>query len=84
MPCELTAWCPPVCWHSLVCPLEHSSVPTRTMVRLARAAAVKEEGRPHPAAAPAGLVLDGREHGGRLMCVGNDSGWLLAAFVVDR
>jgi hypothetical protein len=33
---------------------------------------------------PAGLVLDGREHGGRLMWVGNDSGCVVPALVVDR
>ena len=42
-------------------------VPTRTMVRLSRAAAVKDG----PFLGPPGvLVLDGREHGGRLGCVG--------------
>jgi hypothetical protein len=49
--------------------------------RLARAAAVKDGRVLRP---PAGLVRDGREHGGRLMCVGNDSGCLISALVVDR
>src|ERR1051325_6786759 len=31
-----------------------------------------------------GLVLDGREHGGRLVSVGIDSGCLIPALVVDR
>ncbi len=48
----------------------HSSVPTRTMVRPSRAAAVKDGPILRP---PGGLVLDGREHGGRLVCVGNDA-----------
>ncbi len=55
-------------------------VPTRAMSRLSGAAAVKDGRFLGP---PAGLVLDGREHDGRLMRVGNDSGCLMAAFVVD-
>jgi hypothetical protein len=42
----------------------HSSVPARTKVRPARAAAVKHG----PLGPPEGLVLDGREHDGRLVC----------------
>jgi hypothetical protein len=50
-------------------------------MRLQRAAAVKDGRFMRP---PAGLVLDGREHGGRLMWVGNDGPCLMSAFVVDR
>jgi hypothetical protein len=39
----------------------------RTMMRPSRAAAVKDGPTWGP---PGGLVLDGREHGGRLVCVG--------------
>ena len=35
-------------------------------------------------ARPGGLVLDGCEHGGRLICVGNDSVCVVPALVVDR
>jgi hypothetical protein len=45
----------------------HSSIPARTMVRPSRAAAVKDGPTWGP---PEGLVLDGREHDGRLVCVG--------------
>src|ERR1700749_1104879 len=45
----------------------HSSAPTRTMVRLSRAAAVKDGPFLGP---PGGLVLDGRKRGGKLVCVG--------------
>src|SRR4029077_19532182 len=33
---------------------------------------------------PAGLVLDGCEHAGRLVCAGNDVDCLVPAFVLDR
>src|SRR6516162_11139596 len=45
----------------------HSSVPARTMMRPSRAAAVKDGPTWGP---PGGLVLDGCEHGGMLVCVG--------------
>src|SRR5271165_6870885 len=48
----------------------HSSVPARTMVRRSRAAAVKDGPVLGP---PEGLVLDGRERGGRLVWVGGDT-----------
>jgi hypothetical protein len=32
---------------------------------------------------PDGLVLDGREHGGRLVCAAIDSPCVMPAFVVD-
>jgi len=51
------------------------------MVRLSRAAAVKDGPFLGP---PGGLVLDGREHGGRLLCVGIDCCRLMLAFVIDR
>ena len=57
-------------WHSLVRPRRsHSSVPTRALTRLPRAVAVKDGRFLRP---PEGLVLDGREHGGRLVCVAID------------
>ena len=56
----------------------HSSVPARTMVRPSRTAAVKDGPFLGP---PEGLVLDGREHGGRLVCVGIDR---VTALVLDR
>ena len=59
----------------------HSSVPARTMVRLSRAAAVKDGRILRP---PGGLVLDGREHDGRLECVGIDRQRVMSALVVDR
>jgi hypothetical protein len=49
--------------------------------RLSGAAAVKNG---HVLRPPVGLVLDGREHGGRLMCAGNDIACLMPALVVDR
>jgi hypothetical protein len=51
------------------------------MLRPSRAAAVKDGPTWGP---PGGLVLDGREHGGRLVCVGNDVDCLVPAFVLDR
>jgi hypothetical protein len=33
---------------------------------------------------PGGLVLDGREHGGRLVCVGTDCRRLMLALVIER
>ena len=59
----------------------HSSVPTRTMVRPSRAAAVKDGPILGP---PEGRVLDGRERGGRLACVGIDLQTLMPALIVDR
>src|ERR1700732_5526530 len=47
----------------------HSSVPTRALTRLPRAVAVKDGRFLRP---PEGLVLDGREHGGRLGGGGGD------------
>src|SRR5580658_8037401 len=58
-----------------------SSVPARTMVRPSRAAAVKDGRLLRP---PEGLVLDGREHVGRLACVGIDCRRLVATLIVDR
>src|SRR5215472_13135989 len=56
-------------WHSLVRPRRsHSSVPTRALTRLPRAVAVK----------------DGREHGGRLVCVAIDGCCMMPVFVFDR
>jgi hypothetical protein len=51
------------------------------MVRPSRAAAVKDGPLLGP---PGGLVLDGREHGGRLICVGIDRQHLMPALVVER
>jgi hypothetical protein len=51
------------------------------MVRPSRAAAVKDGRLLRP---PEGLVLDGCEHGGRLVCVGNDVDCLVPTFVLDR
>jgi len=51
------------------------------MVRPSRAAAVKDGRILRP---PAGLVLDGHEHGGRLMWVGNDSRAWYRPLVVDQ
>ena len=51
------------------------------MVRLPRTVAVKDGPYLGP---PAGLVLDGREHGGRLVCVGIDSRGMMPPLVVDR
>ena len=59
----------------------HSSAPTRTMVRLSRAAAVKDGPFLGP---PEGLVLDGRERGGRLVCVGIDCCCLMLALIIER
>jgi hypothetical protein len=33
---------------------------------------------------PEGLVLDGREHDGRLVCVGDDCRGVMLTLVVDR
>jgi hypothetical protein len=46
------------------------------MVRLPRTAAVKD--------GPLGLVLDGREHGGRLVCIGIDCCCVMPPLIVDR
>jgi len=70
---EIILWFGP--WRS------HSSVPTRTMVRLPRTAAVKDGPFLGP---PEGLVLDGREHGGRLVCIGIDCCCLMLPLIVDR
>jgi hypothetical protein len=51
------------------------------MARLSRAAAVKDGRFLRP---PEGLVLDGREHGGTLVCVAIDSRCVMAAFIVER
>jgi len=51
------------------------------MVRLPRAATVKDGPILGP---PGGLVLDGREHDGRLVCVGIDLQALIPALIVDR
>jgi hypothetical protein len=48
------------------------------VTRLSRTAAVNDGRLLRP---PKGLVLDGCEHDGRLVCVGID---LMPAFVVDR
>ena len=47
-----------------------------------RAAAVKDRRRRPPEAARS--ILDGREHGGRLVIVGNDDHCMMPSFVVDR
>ena len=54
---------------------------TRTMMRPSRAAAVKDGPILGP---PEGRVLDGREHGGRVVCVGIDLQVLMPALIVDR
>ena len=59
----------------------HSSVPTRALTRLPRAVAVKDGRFLWP---PEGLVLDGREHGGRLVCVAIDGCCMMPVFVVNR
>ena len=51
------------------------------MVRLPRTVAVKDGPYLGP---PKGLVLDGREHGGRLVCVGIDCCCMMPPLVVDR
>jgi hypothetical protein len=51
------------------------------MVRLPRTAAVKDGPFLGP---PAGLVLDGREHGGRLVCVGIDCCCMMTLLIIDR
>src|SRR5215468_17405 len=58
-----------------------SSVPTRALTRLPRAVAVKDGRFLRP---PEGLVLDGREHGGRLVCVAIDGCCMMPVFVVNR
>src|SRR6266404_8510117 len=75
------AFCPPVSGHSIVRPLAEPffrSLIARTMVRPSRAAAVKDGPARVP---PGGLVLDGREHDGRLVCAGIDR---VPTLVVDR
>jgi len=59
----------------------HSSVPTRALTRLPRAVAVKDGRFLQP---PERLVLDGREHGGRLVCVAIDGCCMMPVFVFDR
>src|SRR5215467_5420050 len=59
----------------------HSSVPTRALMRLPRAVAVKDGRVRRP---PEGLVLDGGEHGGRLVCVAIDGCCMMPVFVVNR
>src|SRR5215469_1024502 len=59
----------------------HSSVPTRALTRLPRAVAVKDGRFLGP---PEGLVLDGHEHGGRLVCVAIDGCCMMPVFVVNR
>jgi hypothetical protein len=59
----------------------HSSVPTRAMVRLPRTAAVKDGPFLGP---PEGLVLDGSEQYGRLVCVGIDRGRWMPPLIIDR
>jgi hypothetical protein len=59
----------------------HSFVPTRTMVRLPRTAAVKDGPSLGP---PEGLVLDGCEHGGRLVCAGIDCCCMMPPLIIDR
>src|SRR5215469_1578993 len=56
-------------------------VPTRALTRLPRAVAVKDGRLLRP---PEGLVLDGREHGGRLVCVAIDGCCMMPVFVVNR
>jgi hypothetical protein len=51
------------------------------MVRPSRGAAVKDGPLLGP---PGGLVLDGREHDGRLVCVGIASQRVMSTLVVDR
>ena len=51
------------------------------MVRPSRAAAVKDGPILGP---PEGRVLDGREHGGGVVCVGIDLQVLMPALIVDR
>ncbi len=57
------------------------TVPTRMMVRASRAAAVKDGPLLGP---PGGLVLEGREHDGRLAWVGIDRQRVMSALVIDR
>ena len=59
----------------------HSSVPACTMVRPSRTAAVKDGPFLGP---PEGLVLDGSEHYGRLVCVGIDRGRWMPPLIIDR
>src|SRR5215471_17934827 len=58
-----------------------SSVPTCALTRLPRAVAVKDGRLLRP---PEGLVLDGREHGSRLVCVAIDGCCMMSVFVVNR
>jgi hypothetical protein len=51
------------------------------VARPPRAAAVKDGRFLRP---PDGLVLDGREHGGRLVCAAIAGRCVMPAFVVDR
>ena len=49
------------------------------------AAVARSGGQGRPLSGPPeGLVLDGREHGGRLVIVGNDGHCVMPPFVVDR
>jgi hypothetical protein len=69
-------------WHSLVRPpAEPFFRPDpRTDAAAARSGG---QGRPLPRSAE-GLVLDGREHGGRLVCIAIDSCCMMPVFVVNR
>ena len=51
------------------------------MTRLPRAVAVKDGRFLRP---PEGLVLDGREHGGRLVCVAIDGCCMMPVFGINR
>src|SRR5690242_9367006 len=51
------------------------------MARPSRGVAVKDGRLLRP---PAGLVLDGREHGGRLVCVGDNAGRLMLPLEIER
>jgi len=57
------------------------AIPTRALTRLPRAVAVKDGRFLRP---PERLVVDGREHGGRLVCVVIDGCCMMPVFVVNR